>query len=130
MSILPPRLSALVVPLALALALGACHSWSRRPVASPEADRDRFLGGPVRVTRAGGPPVVLVGVRIGRDSLFGNERARPNGRVAIPLSDVRKVEKQRVDLLESAAVAVLAAAAAVTVVALFLSGAECSCIHP
>jgi hypothetical protein len=130
MSILPPRLRALVVPLALALSLGACHSWSRRPVASPEADRYRFLGGPVRVTRAGGPPVVLVGVRIDRDSLFGNERERPYRRIAIPVSDVRKVETRRVDPLETVAVVVLSAATAVTVVAVFLSGAECSCVHP
>jgi hypothetical protein len=125
-----PRLRPLAVAISLALALGACHSWSRRPVASPEADRDRFLGGPVRVTRAGGPPVVLVGVRIGRDSLFGNERARPYRRVAIPVSDMRKVETQRVDPLETVAVVMLSAAAAVTVIAVFLSGSECSCLGP
>jgi len=124
------RLRPVSLAVLLALALGACQSWSRRPVVSPEPDRVRFLSGPVRVTRTGEPPVVLVGVRISRDSLIGNERARPYGRVAIPVSDVGKVETRRLDPLETAAVVALSAAAAITVVALFLSGAECSCAQP
>lgn len=121
------RLRPLSLAVLLSLALGACHSWGNRPVATPERDRFQFLSGPVRVTRVDGPPMVLVGVRISRDSLFGNERERPYGRVAMPISNVRKVETHRVDLFESAAVVALTAAAAVTVVALFLSGSECSC---
>ena len=127
MSILPARLRTLVIALPLAASLGACHSWSRRPVASPEPDRVRFLHGSVRVTRTEGPPMVLDGVRMSRDSLFGNEHAKPYGRVAIPISDVRKVEARRVDPFETAAGGVLSAATAVTLVALFLSSSECSC---
>ena len=128
MSILPSRLRMLVIALPLTASLGGCYSWSRRPVASPEPDRVRVLGGPVRVTRAGGPPVVLVGARISRDSLIGNERVKPYGRVAIPTSDVRKVETLRVDPLKSAALAAGSVAAAIAVVVVFLSGSECSCL--
>jgi hypothetical protein len=120
MSILSSRLRTLLVALPLLASLGACYSWSRRPAASPEPDRFRFLSGPVRVTRTEGPPIVLVGVRIGRDSLFGDERARPYRRVAIPLSDVRKVEARRVDPLTTGAVVVLSLAAFIAATGAFL----------
>jgi hypothetical protein len=128
MPILPSRLRALVVALPLTASLGGCLSWSRRPVDPPEPERFHFLGGPVRVTRTGGGPLVLVGVTVDRDSLYGNEYKKPHGRVTIPVSDVRKVETQRVDPLKVAALAVGSAAAAVTVVATFLYHSECSCV--
>ena len=101
------RFRPLALAFSLALSLGACQSWHRRPVASPEPDRFVSLRGPVRVTRAEGPPSVLVGVRISRDSLFGNERVKPHGRVAIAVSDVRRVETRRVNPLATGAVVVL-----------------------
>ena len=122
------RLHPVALIVLLALSLGACHSWGGGRVPSPEAERFRFLNGPVRVTRADGPPIVLVGVRISRDSLFGDEHARPYGRVAIPLSNVRKVETRRVDPLETGAVVALTAAFAVTLFAFVMSHSECSCI--
>ena len=119
MSILPPRLRTLVVALPLVASLGGCFSWRRGPVASPEPDR--FVGGPVRVTRAGGPPVVLVGVTIGRDSLYGNEHAKPHRRVAIPASEVRMLEEPRVNPVTTVALVVLLVSAAVAVVARFFT---------
>ena len=119
MSILPPRLRTLVVALPLIVSLGACFSWRRGPVASPEPDR--FVGGPVRVTRAGGPPVVLVGVTIGRDSLYGNEHAKPHRRVAIPASEVRMLEEPRVNPVTTVALVVLLLSAAVASVARFFT---------
>jgi len=119
MSILPPRLRTLVVALPLIASLGACFSWRRGPVASPEPDR--FVGGPVRVTRAGGPPVVLVGVTIGRDSLYGREHAKPYGRVAIPASEVRMLEEPRVNPVTTVALVVLLLSAAVASVARFFT---------
>jgi len=119
MSILSSRLRTLAVALPLIASLGACFSWRRGPAASPEPDR--FVGGPVRVTRAGGPPVVLTGVTIGRDSLFGNEHAKPHRRVAIPVSEVRKLEEPRVNPLATVALVVLTVTAAVAVVATFFT---------
>ena len=113
MSIVPPRLRTLVVALPLVASLGGCFSWRRGPVASPEPDR--FVGGPVRVTRAGGPPIVLVGVTIGRDSLYGNEHAKPHRRVAIPASEVRMLEEPRVNPVTTVALVVLLVSAAVGV---------------
>ena len=115
MSILPSRLRT----LAVVLPLGACFSWRREPAASPEPDR--FVGGPVRVTRVGGPPIVLTGVTIGRDSLFGNEHAKPHRRVAIPVSEVRMLEEPRVNPLATVGLVVLTVTAAVAVVAAFFT---------
>jgi hypothetical protein len=109
MSILPPRLRTLVVPLALAAALGACTQWSRRPIPAP--GEDRFFAGRVRVTRAEGPPVLLDSVTIGRDSVVGREVAAPRARVSIPVSEVRRVEARSANLLATAAIVLSAAAA-------------------
>ncbi|HVG43197.1 MAG TPA: hypothetical protein VM890_00650 [Longimicrobium sp.] len=130
MPILSSRLRTLAAALALAAALGACESWSRQPVASPEPERLVSIRGPVRVTRAGGPPAVLVGVRVGRDGLFGSEHAKPNGRVAIPVSDVRKVETQQVSPLAIAAVVVLAIGTFIAVTGAFIPHTQCSCLPP
>ncbi|HVG43196.1 MAG TPA: hypothetical protein VM890_00645 [Longimicrobium sp.] len=113
------RLRASTLACLLALSLGACFSWRRGPVASPEPDR--FVGGPVRVTRTGGPPIVLVGVTIGRDSLYGNQHAKPHHRVAIPVSEVRMLEEPRVNPLATVGLVVLLVTAAVAVVATFLT---------
>ena len=128
MSILPSRLRTLVAALPLVAALGGCYSWSRQPVPSPEPDR--YLGKPVRVTRADGVRMTLVGVRIDRDSLFGNQEAKPHGRVAIPLSQVRKVEARHVDPFETVALTALSTAAAFAFVATVLVRSECSCVSP
>jgi len=130
MSILPSRLRALVVALPLAASLGACRSWSRQPAASPDPDRSLILHGPVRVTRTQGPPIVLVGVRISRDSLFGNEPAKPYDRVAIPVSEVRKVEARRVDPLATTAVVALSLATFIATTGSFVIHSECSCAPP
>jgi hypothetical protein len=128
MSILSSRLRTLVLALPLATALGACHAWGRAPAASPT--RDHFLRGPVRVTRTDGSSLVLVGVTIGRDSLFGSERARQRVRVAIPVSEVRKVETRRVDPLATAVVLVIPVTAFIAMTGTLVPHAECSCAPP
>ena len=130
MPILPSRLRAPLVALPLAASLGACQAWSRQPAASPDPDRSLFIHGSVRVTHTGGPPVVLTGVRIDRDSLFGNERAKPYGRVAIPVSEVRKVEARRVDPLATTAVVALSLATFIATTGSFIIHSECSCPPP
>jgi hypothetical protein len=119
MSILSSRLRPLVVVLPLALTLGGCFSWRRGPVTTLEPDR--FVGGPVRVTRADGPPVVLHGVSIDRDSLYGRLHEKPYGRVAIPVSQVRMLEEPRVNPVRTAGLSALLVVAAVAVIANFLT---------
>jgi hypothetical protein len=111
-----PRHLALALPLIAALA--ACGSWSRRPV--PTRAHEQFVTGPVRVTRTDGPPIVLERVTIGADSVIGREHARPHARVAIPASDVRRVEARRADPLRTSAVVILSLGAVVAVWAAFL----------
>jgi hypothetical protein len=120
-----PRLRPLTLAFALALFLGACHAWHPQPVASPEPDR--VLGGPVRVTRTDGPPIVLAGVTVGRDSLYGREHDKPYGSVVIPLSSVRMVEARRVNALGTVSVVALSVAAVLGVVAALLANQACYC---
>jgi hypothetical protein len=107
------RVRRLAVALPLAAALGACTTWSRRPVPAPAADE--FYGGPVRVTRMEGSPVLLDNVTVGRDSVVGREHAAPHSRVAIPARDVRLVEARRVNPLRTGAVILVSLAAVVAV---------------
>jgi hypothetical protein len=123
------RLRPSALALLLAFSLGACQSWSRLPVSSPRPDRPVVIRGPVRVTHTGGPPVVLVGVRIGRDSLSGNEHAKPYGRVAIPVSGVRKVETREVHPLSIMAVVMLSVGTLIALGA-FVPHSECNCLPP
>ena len=102
------RTSVLVV--VLAMTPGACMQWSRRPHPAPE--QDHFLAGRVRVTRADGSAVLLDSVTVGRDSVVGREVSAARGRVAIPATEVRRVESRRVSPFATAAVVVLTVAAA------------------
>jgi hypothetical protein len=118
-TLLSSRLRTLVIALPFALSLGGCFSWRRGPVTTLEPDH--FVGGPVRVTRADGPPVVLHGVSIDRDSLYGRLHDKPYGRVAIPVSRVRMLEEPRVNPVRTAGLTALLVGAAVAVVAMFFT---------
>ncbi|MFL5386802.1 MAG: hypothetical protein ACJ8GN_30280 [Longimicrobiaceae bacterium] len=99
-----------LLPLALALVLGACTTWGRQPL--PRPGEDRFLAGPVHVTRADGSTVLLDNVTLTADSVVGRERTAAHARVAIATGDVRRVEAQREDPLGTAATVLVAVAAA------------------
>ena len=105
-----PRLRRTVLALSLAAWLGACATWSQRPLPAP--GHDRFLPGPVRVTRSDGIPFLLDDVTVGADSVVGREVVAPRRRVSIPVSEVRSVEARRTDPLATAAVVAISVAAA------------------
>lgn len=107
------RLRPLTLASLLALSLGACTQWSRRPPPAP--GEDRFFAGPVRVTRADGVPFLLDNVTVGADSVVGRETVEPRRRIALPVSDVRSVEARATNPLATAAVVVLSVAAAIGV---------------
>ncbi|MFL5539850.1 MAG: hypothetical protein ACJ8J0_12695 [Longimicrobiaceae bacterium] len=94
-----------LLPLVLALALGACTTWGRQPLPGP--GQDRFLAGPVYVTRADGSSLILDNVTLTADSVVGRGRAGTHARVAIAAGEVRRVESQRADPLGTAATVVV-----------------------
>ena len=104
------RLLRSIVLAALVTSLGACTTWSRRPVAAP--GEDRFFA-TARVTRGEEPPILLDSVTVGRDSVVGTERAGARARVAIPVSEVRMVEARRSDPVGTVMVVVVPILAAV-----------------
>ena len=108
--------------LALPLALGACATWSRRPLPSPQGER--FLAGPVRVTREAGTAILLDSVTVGADSVVGREHAAPHARVAIPAGEVRTVEARRTDPVGTVMVIVVPVLAAVVLWASFKLGRD------
>jgi len=110
----------LAVTLALAAALGACTTWSQRPVPSP-AGEQRYAG-PVRVTRTEGRPVLLDGVTVGADSIVGRAHRNPDARIAIPISEVRRVEARRADPLATVVLVLATATAAVALWASYMLG--------
>jgi hypothetical protein len=120
MPILPTRLRALALAFPLAAALGACTTWSRRPVPAP--GEDRFFVGPVRVTPLVASPVVLDSVTVRADSVIGLEHAAPHARVSFPTSQVRLVEARRADPMGTAAVVLASLTAAVALWASFTLG--------
>jgi hypothetical protein len=112
----------LALALPLVAAVGACSTWSRRP--APTQPHERFVTGPVRVTRTDGSSLVLDRVTIGADSVIGREHAGPHARVAIPASTVRRVETRRPDLLRTSGTVILSLGAVVAIWAAFLVHTE------
>jgi len=90
----------------------------------PTQPHQQSLTGPVRVTRTNGSSIVLDGVTFEADSVIGRTHAWPYERVAIPTSDVRRVEARRVDPLRTSAAVVLSLGALVAVWAAFLVHSE------
>jgi hypothetical protein len=105
-----------LLPLVLALALGACTT--RWPQPAPRPGQDRFLAGPVYVTRTDGSTVLLDDVTLSADSVVGREHAGTHARVAIAMGEVQRVEQRRANPLATVAVVLVAAAGAFAVVVL------------
>ena len=71
---------------------GSCKTWV--PTNAKEPILPATQEGPIRVTRADKTTVTLTHVEVTADSLIGFAQEDPSRRVAIPLSDVKKVEKR------------------------------------
>ena len=71
---------------------GSCKTWV--PTNAKEPALPATQEGPIRVTRADKTSVILTDIEVTADSLIGFAQEDPSRRVAIPLSDVKKVEKQ------------------------------------
>ncbi|HET7233869.1 MAG TPA: hypothetical protein VFJ16_27910 [Longimicrobium sp.] len=96
----------------LPLLLGGCTTW--RAQLTPPPAVQRTLGGPVRVTRGDGRSLVLDSAAVRGDSIVGVGRDDLR-HVSIPLAQVTRVERKRVDPARTAAtvgVVALAVAAA------------------
>lgn len=106
-------------PLLLLLCVPGCQGWHRRdlprPGTGPAAASDV---GRVRVTHADGRVLELRRAQLAGDSLVG-EAGAPPGRVAVALSDVRRLEERRASRLVGVALFVGAIAG---VAALVVSG--------
>lgn len=116
---------ALALPL---LAAAGCATWSQR--SSSVGSQDVTYAGTMRVTRADGGSIVLDRVTIGVDSVVGIDHASPPARVAIPTSEVRRLESRKVEPVRTGALVVLAAAAAVGAIYAFGVHSECGCVAP
>lgn len=79
----------------LVLMSSSCAPWANVPLDNRTAAISDVQP-PLRVTTSDGNSVVFTSVYVARDSLFGTTDAKPAQRVAIPLSNVAKVEKRTV----------------------------------
>jgi hypothetical protein len=117
------RRIALVLPL---LAATGCATWSQR--SASVGSQDVTYAGTMRVTRADGGAVVLDRVTIGVDSVVGIDHASPHARVAIPTSEVRRLESRKLEPVRTGVLAVLAAVGAVGAIYVFGYHADCGCV--
>jgi hypothetical protein len=95
------------LPLLAAAALAACTTWRQQPLPhGPDP-----VAGRVRVTRTNGERMVLTAVQVHDDSLYGNRAdVATHPRVAVPVAEVARVERARLNPAAPAAVALVAAA--------------------
>lgn len=95
-----PTLLAIVTAILAQSAYG-CASW--KPV---ETTDPRVLAkgeqGPVRVVRTNGETMVIIAPLVDGDSLFGATEGTNPQRVAIPLTDVKQIEKMHFNLDKTA----------------------------
>jgi hypothetical protein len=105
-----PRLR-ISIFLLLVLPLGGCMHWSSRPLPAP--GQQASFRGSVRVTRADGQVLLLDNAAVRADSVTGISHRQPALRVAIPTSDVHRVEARRTNTPVTAGVVVLLAGAVV-----------------
>lgn len=117
------RRIALVLPL---LAATGCATWSQR--SSSVGSQDVTYAGTMRVTRADGGSIVLDRVTIGVDSVVGIDHTSPHARVAIPTSEVRRLESRKSQPVRTAALAAVGVAAAFVAVFAITYHSECVCI--
>jgi len=90
-----------------ALLLGGCVTWSDQPAPLPTVQRT--LHGPMRITRGDGYSVTLNEADVRGDSLIG--LSTEYRRVAVPLADVKRLERHRTDVLGTVAAAAVVVAA-------------------
>lgn len=103
----------------LMLLLGSCTYWEPYPRPAP-APPSPDLPSSLRATSGTGPSVLLVEPFVGADTLYGR-----TGRdtIRIPLSEVRALQRQRVDGLRTTGL-VLGVTVVWTAVALYAGGLE------
>ncbi|HET7464162.1 MAG TPA: hypothetical protein VFJ82_23090 [Longimicrobium sp.] len=92
-----------------ALPLAACGTWREQPRPLPAPRRS--IPGLVRITRGDGSAIELNEAEVRGDSLVGLSSTTYR-RVAMPLGQVKTVERRRTDLVGSIAVAAVVIAAA------------------
>lgn len=89
------------VLLALVLGAAGCGTWGRRPVPQPSSAEP--LPTTVRVTRTDRSVLVLHEPSVQADSLVGFAGdASPRTRVAVPLSDVQRIDGRKVSVVRTA----------------------------
>lgn len=115
---------ALALPL---LAATGCATWSQRSASA--GAQDETYAGTVRVTRADGESIVLDRVTVGVDSVVGIDRGSRHARVAIPASEVRRLESRKSQPVRTAALAAVGMVAAFAAVFAATYHSECSCIQ-
>lgn len=98
------------------LLLGCAH-WEPYPLPAPAPEAPR-LPTSLRVWAAARAPTVLVWPRVRADTLYGSSRGDT---LAIPLSAVRRLERQRLDVGRT--VAAVAGGLALWITAALLGGA-------
>ena len=82
---------------AFALWLTACHTWRPVQLAPTPGFQEKER---VRVVRSNGSRIELASPSIVDDSLVGQGR-RPDTRVAIPMTEVRRVETRRLSTMRT-----------------------------
>ncbi|HEU4560069.1 MAG TPA: hypothetical protein VFS20_19620 [Longimicrobium sp.] len=96
-----------LLALGCALALGACTTWTELPMPSPATLRE--LGGPVRVIRHDGYSMELRDVAVRGDTLYGYQAET---RVAVPLHELKTMEKRYIDPVRTVGAGVIYGVAA------------------
>lgn len=121
------RVRRLALVLPLLAAAGGCATWGQQSTSDRQARYETYAG-TVRVTRMDGQSIVLDRVTVGVDSVIGLDHDS-RSRVAIPASEVRRMESRKPAPARTAGLAVLAAAAAVGAVFAFGFHSECGCVR-
>lgn len=96
-----------LLALGCAYALGACTTWTELPAPRPATLRE--LGGPVRVTRHDGYSMELRDVSVRGDTLYGYQS---DNRVAVPLHEMKAMQKRYIDPVRTVGAGVIYAVAA------------------
>lgn len=90
------RRALLVLPFALALSAGACHSWNAQTSPAPDVVAARNGRGTLRVTRRDQSVIVLTNAQVVGDSIVGTAGSPPQ-RAAVAVSDVERVDTRSVN---------------------------------
>lgn len=115
-----PRAKSLIAALLAVVLCSACTTWNRTGPGFGTVPEYRL--GTVRVTRLDLSTIILYNAAIYSDTVVGSKRAvdsSPDALQAIPLAEVRLVERKQVDPLRTGAL--IAAAPVVMIVMLVAS---------